>query len=213
MLEAMRPIRAFYPGPHCDAAAAKRLQYELKCASGAGLAWVHPGFAHHVIYHPDPDQPKIIRHPIEKMLGPDYDRLKALFPEQEYRIYCERLRQNLVNRRLPILLFIDHTERDKTMAFLQSFTAPPVEMIEVPTEFRDPVPFWGGYMPPRESWGRLADILKNLGFVTIKLIGELSYWGYGTEQEGCVPGVRKALVHFGFNVITEDDHTFPNGET
>ena len=58
MLEAMRPIRAFYPGPHCDAAAAKRLQYELRCASGAGLAWVHPGFAHHVIYHPIPINPK-----------------------------------------------------------------------------------------------------------------------------------------------------------
>jgi len=212
MIEALKPIHIFRPGPHFNEAEAKRINEVLCDEFGNGQAWIHPGYSRSNIYHPPPDRVEMPRTQLDDLLFPGENAIKLRFPEEDYQIYCERVRQKLHDHCYPLLLFIDHTVREETLAFLQGFPFKVEVAIEVPTVEKKPIPWWGEPMWPKEAWGILASVLQTLGFSTIHLMGELGYYGYDAEATGCVHGARKAFAHFGFSTIILNDLIFPNAD-
>ncbi|MBI5700019.1 hypothetical protein HZC35_06950 [Candidatus Saganbacteria bacterium] len=210
MIDKLRPIRIYCPGPSYDAAEAKRVSGVLSRREGTGLAWVHPGFSQINIYHPAPNERENWRDLRQILSSPGNNALKRAFGEKAYQRYKAFVRQKIQGNRSPLLIFIDRRQRDRMLGFLRDFPFRTGVAIEVPTLETDVVPWWGEPMKEGEAWDLLFDTLRPLGFSTIHLMGELGVFGPTHRPEGCVYSAGQMFDQHGFRTVFLRNFIFPN---
>jgi len=161
----------------------ERVRSGIREHRGQANVWIFPFYSDRYVFDPRGN------------FTPDFasGRLAGATDHRAYRRFSAKLAQVMRDNLLPLFIFIDPRDTERTDGILTRLQPHASFAVQVPTQTDFAIPTLGKNGHNGTGWKALAGVMERLDVKRLNLLGELGF-SYRREPAGCVYAARQNLA-------------------